>query len=51
MRTRIIALALLGFVSLSDNLNIPRYVEPKSDGQVVMVEEAMKQLLASAGGD
>ncbi|MBL8021696.1 MAG: SAM-dependent DNA methyltransferase [Leptospirales bacterium] len=40
-------------VSLSDvaindfNLNIPRYVEPRSDQEVMSVEEAKKQLLSS----
>ena len=30
------------------NLNIPRYVEPKVDQEVVTVEEAMQRLQASA---
>ena len=30
------------------NLNIPRYVEPKTEGEMLTVEEAMKQLRASA---
>lgn len=31
-----------------DNLNIPRYVEPKSDQKVITAKEAMKQLRANA---
>ena len=30
------------------NLNIPRYVEPKSEQEVLTVEEAMKRLRESA---
>ena len=31
-----------------DNLNIPRYVEPKADLEVPTVDEAMKRLRESA---
>jgi type I restriction enzyme M protein len=30
------------------NLNIPRYVEPKSDQETITVDEAMKRLRESA---
>jgi type I restriction enzyme M protein len=44
-----ISLVTLEEIAANDNnLNIPRYVEPKVTGQVLTVEEAMERLRESA---